>query len=553
MSQSHRKKSPVRTQQIPQPARTAPPINYLDLILPAGLALLTALAFSQIFRLGLISIDNSLYGTANVHLLQGLTSQSLAWAFRQTTNYWQPLTYVSHLIDFQLFGRNLMWHHAMSLLWHLVDTVMLYLLLRYATGAQWRSAGVAALFAIHPLHVEPVAWLASRKDVLSTFFLLLAIGAYCFWVRRPSIGRYSLLVVLFALGLMTKPSLTVLPALLLVFDFWPLGRWKAGRGLSLLKEKIPLFVLSGIIVLISLQAFQTSATVGYVAGSRSVAEALPSLDSAVSPFHYLAQLFWPAGLAIHYPYYEPSIPVALLALSALGGISYYCWKYAGPFPYLAAGWLWFLVGLAPTLGMGVGDRFAYVPSIGLFWMLWWGLADGLAPLSERGRTIGKASAVAVIAALSVCTFLHLRVWRNDSSLLHYAVDSYPNDTRSRLWLAGLLAVSAERDKALAEYQEVLRQQPYNFEALLHLACYEYGTGHVADAAPHFARALEIEPDRLDVMRALADVLVEIGRREEALRYYQAIRRLNPQNNEITDILKPYRTLRALGPAPLPPR
>ena len=238
-------------------------------------------------------------------ITQGLTWASIEWAFRETINYWQPVTYLSHLIDFQLFGRQLGWHHGVSLFWHLLDTLLLYSLMRYLTGAHWKSAAVAAMFAVHPLHVEPVAWLASRKDVLSTFFLLSSIGAYCFWLRKPSPYRYSLMAVIFALGLMTKPSVTILPILLLALDYWPLGRWTRGRAMPLLMEKLPLFLLSGIIIALSLRSYETTNTIVRVAGARSAINALPEARSMISPFHYLKQIFWPAGLSVHYPYVRP--------------------------------------------------------------------------------------------------------------------------------------------------------------------------------------------------------------------------------------------------------
>jgi protein O-mannosyl-transferase len=554
LSSAHRKKkTPARTprttertihQPIQPPAltlRTLAPLNRLDWIFLAGIAALTAAVFCQVIQFGFISIDNSLYGTANPHLAQGLTRASLEWAFRETINYWQPLTYLSHLIDFQLFGTQLARHHAVSLFWHLLDTLLLYSLMRYLTGAQWKSAAVAAIFAIHPLHAEPVAWLASRKDVLSTFFLLATIGAYCFWLRKPSPYRYSLMAVIFALGLMTKPSVTILPVLLLALDYWPLGRWTRGRGVSLVMEKLPLFLLSAIIIALSLRSYETTTTIVQAAGARSAVNALPAARSLISPFHYLKQVFWPAGLSVHYPVVRPTLARALPGFFGLVAISYLCVRYARRFPYLPSGWFWFLAGLAPTLGMGLGDRFAYVPSIGLFWIFAWALEDACSPLPHGGRIAAVAGSVG-IAALAVCTFFHLPVWRDNASLLTHAVASYPNDMKSRFWLAGLLAATNEPEKAMAEYREVLRHDPDNFETILDLAHYHLRTGHLPEAVDYFQHALRIQPNRVDILKDLADLLFTHDHRADAIPYYQRIHRLNPQNTEVTDILEAYHAL-----------
>ncbi len=521
--------------------RTFTPLNRFDWIFLAGLAALTVAVFGQVIQFGFISIDNSLYGTANPHITQGLTWASIEWAFRETINYWQPVTYISHLIDFQLFGRQLGWHHGVSLFWHLLDTLLLYSLMRYLTGAHWKSAAVAAMFAVHPLHVEPVAWLASRKDVLSTFFLLSSIGAYCFWLRKPSPYRYSLIAVIFALGLMTKPSVTILPVLLLALDYWPLGRWTRGRGVPLLMEKLPLFLLSAIIIALSLRSYETTNTIVRVAGARSAINALPEARSMISPFHYLKQILWPVGLSVHYPYVRPILARIVPGFFALVGISYLCIRYARQFPYLPSGWFWFLAALAPTLGMGLGDRFVYVPSIGLFWIFAWGLEDACAPL-PNGTRIAAAAGSLSIAALVLCTLFYLPVWHDNTSLLTHAVATDPNDTKPHFWLAGLLAATNEPEKAMAEYQEVLRREPDNFETILDLAHYRLRTGHLADAVGYFQHALRIQPNRVDVLKELADLLFMHDHRAEAIPYYQRIHQLSPQNEEVTSILEAYHAL-----------
>ena len=238
----------------PRPPPAAPVLNRLDFSLLAALLFITVALFAKMVGFESVSIDQNIYGATNPNLIHGLTWDGLAWAFSSNFNYWQPLAYVSHMVDFQLFGQNLAGHYVVNLFWHLANTALLYLLLRYATGARWRSAAVAALFALHPLHVEPIAWLASRKDVLSTFFLFLTIAAYFFWLRQPSSKRYVLILAVFALVLMTKPTLVIAPLLLLCLDWWPLRRLtKAGRGIPLFIEKIPLLLVAGVSSLVTLQ------------------------------------------------------------------------------------------------------------------------------------------------------------------------------------------------------------------------------------------------------------------------------------------------------------
>ncbi len=324
--------------------RTLVPL--ISLVLFSG----TLILYYPALQNGFVNYDDPAYVTSNPHVQQGLTKRSVAWAFTSTAEAnWHPLSWLSHMLDVQMFGLHPAGHHAQSVFWHAVNVVLLFLLLAKSTGFLGRSAVVAALFAVHPLNVESVAWIAERKTVLSTFFLLLALAAYGWYVKGPRARRYLLLVVLFALGLMAKPMVITLPVLLLVVDFWPLQRFPRRPLSKLALEKIPLLSLSAASAVITLYAQRAGGAVG----STDLLPLSMRVKNAVySYFIYVDKALWPSRLAVFYPHPERSLALwkVLGAAIVLISITAVFWRFRER-RYLLIGWLWFLITLIPVIGI----------------------------------------------------------------------------------------------------------------------------------------------------------------------------------------------------------
>src|SRR6185312_11538743 len=363
------------------------------LLVCLSLAVVTLAVYSQVFHFEFLMYDDPDYVAGNSHVQGGLTLANIAWAFttKRAMN-WHPLTWISHMLDWQIFGAHAGGHHATNLLFHIANTLLLFLLLKRLTGTLWRSGLVAALFALHPIHVESVAWVSERKDVLSTFFGLLAIWAYVRYTERRQLTRYILVLVLFSCSLMSKPTLVTLPMLLLLLDYWPLNRiskladsrnelkdsTKALIPRSILFEKIPMLFLSGASCVMTVWAQQETIT---ISGAR-----LPLVfrlcNAALSYCKYIRNTLLPTKLVIDYPYPRVfSLAEIGVAAIALGYVTFWVLRRAKEFRYLVTGWFWFLGALVPMIGIvqvglqSMADRYMYVPSIGLFIILVWGGYD----------------------------------------------------------------------------------------------------------------------------------------------------------------------------------
>jgi hypothetical protein len=436
------------------------------LLLGTALALLTLAAWLPTFRNGFVNLDDGLYVTGNPHVRQGITRASLAWAMTaNVANNWHPLTLLSHLLDVQLFGLDPAGHHATSLLLHIANVLLLFAVLTKMTArmtsAPGRSAAVAALFAVHPAHVESVAWVAERKDVLSALCWLLAIAAYERYARRPSPGRYLLVALAMALGLAAKPMVVTLPFALLLLDVWPLERlqlsWK-----RLVVEKLPLLALSAASCLITLHYQKTSlAPLDVLPWSFRLAGA------AVSYVAYLGKLLFPRNLAVFYPVpleipaWETAGAVALLATITAFAV----WK-ARRAPWLLAGWLWFLGTLVPVIGLvqvgrqAMADRYTYLPSIGLFLEVVWGVAE----LAGHRRVLLATAAAAVIAVLSVGTWRQAGSWKDSDALYRHALAVTRGNYLAHLGLAKALAAERDWNGAAGQYRAALALRPGLVEA-----------------------------------------------------------------------------------------
>jgi len=399
----------------------------LSLILFAGTLLLYFPAFDSAF----VNYDDPAYVTANAHVLQGLSWSNISWACTATVEAnWHPLTWISHMADVQLFGTNPRGHHVVSIVLHAFNVVLLFFVLRRATGYVLRSAVAAALFAVHPLNVECVAWIAERKSLLSMFFLLLAVAAYGWYASQRSIGRYAVVAALFALGLAAKPMVVTLPLLFLLWDYWPLRRLASESGdcatfLQLAIEKIPLLVLSAASSWITLYAQRA----GGALGNTELLPLTQRLANAIYSYaSYLGKGVWPSGLAVFYPHPEGSLAAwnVLAAALLLVAITVLAWRYRERHRYLLVGWLWYLVAMIPMIGIvqvgrqAMADRYAYLPFVGLFVVAVWGCAELFAQLKLSNFAQG-AIAAAVLVAYASMAFLQINYWHNSYTLFSHAL------------------------------------------------------------------------------------------------------------------------------------
>jgi len=458
-----------------------------------ALSLAVFLAFSPALGNGFINYDDPSYVTDNRHVMEGLSADGVRWAFTTFHFYnWHPLTWISHMMDVEISGLDPGGHHLTSLLLHIANSVLLFILLSGATGAPGRSACVAALFALHPLHVEPVAWVSGRKDVLSTVFLLLALLAWGGYVRSGKAAAYGLCALLYAAGLMAKAMLVTFPLVLLLIDWWPLGRLhrsspddrevegtlRKGTAVRLVLEKIPLVVLaagSGIVT------YLAQSRGGAVSGGGSrLADAGNALSSYVA---YILKMLWPVGLSVYYPF--EAVPAWNVAVASvvLVAVSIAVVRTAGRFPWLAVGWFWYLITLLPVVGFvrigghAMADRYTYVPLIGLFLAAVWGGADWLGRLRVPKAALAGTAAV-VLTICSILTFRQAQRWHDSVTLFRHALEVTENNAVAHKNLGAALAAQGRNAEALRHVTESLRIQPepkeYVSQAWLYLQSGEYG-------------------------------------------------------------------------------
>jgi protein O-mannosyl-transferase len=486
------------------------------LLIALGLVLITVLAYMRVPSLRFLrTYDDALYITKNPVVQGGLTWDGVAWAF--TTGHaanWHPLTWLSHMLDVTLFGLDPASHHLMNLLIHLINVLLLFAVLRAMTGRLGASAAVAALWAVHPLHVESVAWVSERKDVLSALFWLLALWAYGRYVSASARRRaYYLLTVLFtAFGLMAKPMVVTLPFVLLLLDYWPLKRLSGRRELGpLVIEKIPLFALAGVSAVITLVAQQRYGAVQAV-GDLPLA---PRLANAATAYvQYLGKTFWPAELAAIYPHPGAALSLAFGASAALFLvlITLIALVYAGRAPYLIVGWLWFLGVLVPVIGLvqvgsqAIADRYTYLPHIGLFVALVWLAADLLRPR----RNIAAGLAVAVVLVLSVLTFRQTYYWRDSITLFRHTIAVTGPNPLARINLGGAYLDTGLANDALAEFDEAAR-----LDSTLALAQYNRGVAlqrlnRIEDARAAFEQAVLLNPEDAAAYNNLGFIMAHQG-------------------------------------------
>ncbi len=520
----------------------------LSLVIALVLAGLVLAAFAPVLENQFVKFDDTDYVTKNETVLKGLTRQGVHWAFTTThSSNWHPLTWLSHMLDVQLFGEDPRGHHLTSVVFHGVNTVVLFLVLKAMTGALWRSALVAALFAVHPLHVESVAWVAERKDVLSTLFWLLTMGAYYRYTKKPAVGRYVSVVICFGLGLMAKPMLVTLPFVLLLLDFWPLRRWKAGRALpegparralwqqwrGLTGEKLPLFAMTTASCAVT---FLVQRKWGAVASMEEIPFVSRLANALVSYAAYIVKTVWPSRLAILYPFAQAGEPLWKVAGSALllAGISLAAVREARRHPYLLVGWLWYLGTLVPVIGLvqvgfqSMADRYTYIPLIGLFISLCWGGAA----LSSRWL---KSPAFPPLAAGAVLTFLVVAVrvqagyWSDSITLFSRALAVTSDNWLAEYNIGTYLSEEGREEEAVLHYARAVSIRPDLLEGQYNLGLSLTRLGREKEAIEHLREAVRLRPAFLDARNLLAVSLDKQGRYEESMAQYREALRINPSS------------------------
>jgi Tfp pilus assembly protein PilF len=507
----------------------------IALLLFGGTLLLYVPALNNAF----VNYDDPAYVTGNAHVLQGLSWNNIAWAFSTTVEAnWHPLTWISHMTDVALFGTNPRGHHLTSILLHALNVVLLFLLLQRTTGYMLRSALVAVLFAVHPLNVECVGWVAERKSLLSMLFLLLALGAYGWYASKRSWERYAVLILLFALGLSAKPMIVTLPLLLLLWDYWPLGRLASGstapKAFWLAAEKIPLFILSAVSSWITLYAQRN-------AGSLGSTELLPlrvRIENAVYSYaSYIEKGIWPSRLAVFYPHPENSLAPWKVCVAALLMIacSVPVWRYRLRHRYLLTGWVWYAVAMIPMIGIvqvgrqAMADRYAYLPFIGLFIIGVWGCDELFMRLDLSGFVRGAVASGVVIACASVA-FLQASYWHNSYTLFSHALAVTSRNGIAECNFGTAMMEMGRPDLAMPHFEAAAEFTPQLSTAHYNLGVMQQQQGHPDAAKREYYVTLKYSADATEIAQAhsnLGFLLLETNELKTAGDEFTAALHVNP--------------------------
>ena len=550
--------------------------KHLDLLICLFLALVTAVIYWQVKNFAFVSYDDLAYIPNNSHVRSGLTLKGISWAF--TTFYesnWHPLTWLSHMMDVELFGLMPAGHHLVNVFIHIANTILLFLILKRMTSAVWQSAFVAALFALHPLHVESVAWVAERKDVLSAFFWILTIGAYAQYAEKPNAQRYLLTLLFFILGLMSKPMIVTLPFTLLLLDYWPLKRFsfdrqgdtqevlttgavnrrkKKRKGQSsdsnkisapsesipslfpsvqirpLLLEKIPLLILSAASSIITYVAQQKG-------GAMESLQNLPLMErianATVAYIIYLFKMCWPLNLAVLYPH-PVTYPIwqSLGAAFLLTVITLSAIAWVRRFPYFTMGWFWYLITLIPVIGLvqvGVqawADRYTYIPLVGIFMAMAWGISELTKQWSYRNKILSISAGI-VIFLLTVLSWQQIQFWKDDFSLYPHAIRVTENNDMAHNNLGTTYYNKGDLDRAMRHYRVAVEINPQKSGTYYNMGNVLADQGHFQEAMDQYAKALQFQPSNVAAHNDFGNVLMLQGRYDKAIEHLQEAIRIAP--------------------------
>lgn len=514
------------------------------------LAVITGAVFSTAVSHDFVNYDDRDYVTRNYNVRAGLTLKGVVYAFKtKLQGHWHPLTFLSHMLDCQLFGLNPAGHHATSILFHIFNTILLFLLLEKMTKMRWPSALVAALFALHPMHVESVAWISERKDVLSTFFMLLTFWVYVSYTKHPGPWKYLLSLIMFALGLLSKSMIVTLPFILILLDYWPLGRllpavtdekghpsWSRLWKHKILREKLPFLLLSLIDILIILAPHKARWT-------HKTHSVMPFADRLIHTANgyamYVWKMFWPMNLSIAYQKTNPVFNwQTLLAVAFLMGVSVLSLWNIKKRPYLIVGWLWYLGMIVPVSGIlipgphfALADRYTYAAFIGIFIMLSWGILE----VADRNIINKKSVAAAMVLFLGFLSFLTVKqigYWKNSITLFSHALEVNENNVLAHVNLGLALHNKGNDKEAMEHLKRAIQLNPNNEKA-------QYGIGFVLSETGQYQKAVDYlkEAIRLNPGYAMAHVqlgvcLAQMGKFNEARPYFTEAIRINPKNSRI---------------------
>ena len=562
------------------PRSAATTFRQPDLLILLGLAVMTFAIYAQVIGHQFITLDDDAYIKGNVMVNRGVTLAGVAWAFSTfDQGNWHPLTWIAHMMDSQLFGMNAGGHLLVNALIHIANTLLVFWFLFRTTHARWPSALAAALFALHPLHVESVAWGAERKDTLSTFFGLLSLIAYVRYAKGPSIRRYAWVAITLVLGLLAKPMLVTWPFVMLLLDYWPLRRFdltprkEMGTKLwPLLREKFPLFALVAASAVITTIAQSHG---GAVRTFQDFPIALRLTNALVSYVKYLLLTFWPNDLGVYYPYTTSGTPAWQIICAAflLIGITALCFFQRKIRPYLVVGWLWFLGALVPVIGIvqvggqTMADRYFYIPSIGLFIVIAFGLAD-IAETRRLAPSLSAAVASGILLALAILTNAQIHRWSNSFTLFKHTLAVTPPNLIIENNLGSALSRSGLHDEAGAHFEKALQIIPAHYDSLLYDTLLNMGItrfyqnrlpeaieycqsalrvrpdapkahdllgmalamqGHGEAALDEIRHAAELAPNDADIQKDLGVTLARLGRIPESIDHFHEALRLNPYN------------------------
>jgi Flp pilus assembly protein TadD len=519
----------------------------LDVIVCLVLAALSLAVFWQTRNFDFLYFDDQLFVAKFPNLKEGLTYKNIAWAFTSptlATNYWVPLTWISFLLDYQMYGANAGGFHFTNVLFHTANIILLYVLFIKLTGNRWQSAFIAALFGLHPLHVESVAWVSERKDVLSTFFFLLTLLSYHSYTLKKGLARYLTCLAVFFLGLMTKPMLVTLPFVMLLLDYWPLARFNPWAGpnnsknsnslppASLLVEKIPFFIL---FIIISIVTYLAQLKSGNVGSLESYPMGIRLSNALFSYVIYIGKMFYPVDLAALYPY-PGSAPGQQFAVSAilLFVFSMIAVRTTRTKPYIIVGWFWYLITLLPVIGLikvgpqAFADRYTYIPLTGLFIIIAWGIPPLLSWWKYR-QSFLTVTAVSIVLLLSIMTWKQTGYWRNTITLFKHTLDSTSNNPYAHAGLGTGYLKKGDYENAVLQLTMALRFNPNYVFAIKNLGIALDEQGKPDKAIEQFSKALELDPSNDDIYNDMGFALQKLNRIDEAMENYTKALEENPDN------------------------
>ena len=525
----------------------------MKIVICIFLVVTTFFVYSQVQDHQFINYDDQVYVTENLKVKSGLTRESVHWAF--TTSHfsqWHPMTWLSHMLDYQLYGSNPKGHHLVNLFFHIANSLILFMVLLRMTGALWQSGFVAAMFALHPLNVESVAWIAERKNVLSTLFWLLTMWAYIRYAQKTNLTRYCLIVLFFTFGLMSKPMLVTLPFALLLMDYWPLGRLKLGQKkgnsgiaekytdkrsviLRLVYEKIPLFLLAAGS---SVVTFIVQKSGGNVQAMEVFSSSARFTNAMVSCLEYLEKTVWPKGLAIFYPHPGNALAVwkGILCGVALVGITVIAIRLIRKAPYFIVGWFWYLGTLVPVIGIvqvgtqAMADRYAYVPLIGIFIIVAWGLPELMAKWRYKQKALSISAGI-LIPTLMTITWVQVSHWKNSITIFKHAIrvtdKQYPNFAVAHNNLGNALSAEQKFEEGISQYKTAIKLKPDFAMPYYNLGNALSAEQKIEEAISHYKTAIKLQVDFAEAHYNLGNALSAERKMEEAIFHYLIAIKLKP--------------------------